>query len=341
MPAGISPIKFAIIGCGRIAWRHAEQIQYFGKLTAVCDIEFGKATQLASQYAAKAYPSVEMMLAAETHIQVAVICTPNGLHAFHSILCLEAGMHVLVEKPMAILPDDGRAMIEASLKAQKYLWVVHQNRYNPPVVALKKALDAKAFGTIFNVQINCFWNRNPDYYADSWRGTLEMDGGTLFTQFSHFIDLLCWFFGEASVISAHSYNFAHKDCIAFEDAGMVQLDFQNGIVGSVNYHVNSFKQNMEGSLTVFGEKGTLKIGGQYLNSLEYQCMDNYTIGEIAKGNPANDYGNYTGSMSNHYFEYQNLITALQNDKPDMLNAQEGLKTVELISQIYQSAKKHF
>src|SRR5215204_115461 len=193
-------IKFAIVGCGRIAERHALHINNNGRLVAVCDIIKDRADSLATMFGARPYYSLDDLLEVEKDIDVIAVCTPNGLHAEHSISTLNAGMHVLCEKPMAIRTEDCKKMIAASKKSGKFLFVVKQNRFNPPVEAVKKLLDKGVLGKIHSVQLNCFWNRDAAYYHNSWKGTLDMDGGTLFTQFSHFIDLLYWMVGD--VISA-------------------------------------------------------------------------------------------------------------------------------------------
>ncbi len=331
-------IKFAIVGCGRIAHRHAEQILAFGELIAVCDIVFAKAVSFAEKYNVASYKSIDDLLKNENDVDVISICTPNGLHAKQTIKSLQSGFHVLVEKPMALEVADCSAMIFAAEKSNKNLFVVKQNRFNPPVVAVKDAIEKSILGKIFSIQLNCFWNRTESYYQDSWRGTKDLDGGTLFTQFSHFIDLLFWFFGDVETVHALTENFNHQNLIEFEDTGAVVLKFKNGIIGTMNYTVNSFHKNMEGSLTIFAEKGTVKIGGQYLNELEYQNIKNFSFDNLPKGNLANDYGNYVGSMSNHDKEYKNLIEVLQSGKLNKDNSFEGMKTVEIIQKIYQSAK---
>jgi UDP-N-acetyl-2-amino-2-deoxyglucuronate dehydrogenase len=329
-------IKFAIIGCGRIAHRHAEHINNFGELVSVCDIDPKKADELATLYNAKSYYDLKQMLHSETDIDVISICSPNGLHAEHSILSLNAGFNVLCEKPFAIKLEDCGKMISAAESANKRLFAIKQNRYNPPVAAVKKAIDEGKLGNIYSVQLSCFWNRNKDYYRNSWKGTLDLDGGTLYTQFSHFIDLLYWMIGDVKQVKAFAKNFAHKGIIEFEDTGVVIVEFLNGAIGTINYTVNSFDKNMEGSLTIFGEKGTVKIGGQYLNELEYQNIENYKITDLPEGNKPNNYGNYVGSMSNHDKIYQNLIDVLENDAKITTNSFEALKTVEIIGKIYES-----
>lgn len=335
----MADLKFAIIGCGRIAERHAGHMAGHGKLVAVCDTSKEKADAFAKKFGSNAYYDIDDLLKNEKEIDMAAICSPNGLHAKHSVAALRAGMHVLCEKPMAIHTEDCQQMIAEAEKAQKQLFIVKQNRFNPPVAELKKAITEGKLGKILSVQLNCFWNRNNLYYQSSdWKGSKELDGGTLYTQFSHFIDLLYWMMGDIKEVHVLTANFMHKDIIDFEDTGVISLRFTNGALGTVNYTVNSFEKNMEGSLTVFGEKGTVKIGGQYLNVLEYQCIENYVMKDIKEVRPANDYGFYQGSMSNHDKVYENVADVLLHKGTVATNGFEGLKTVEIIERIYKSAK---
>ncbi len=334
----MSEIQFAIVGCGRIAQRHAEHISKMARLAAVCDIKRQRADELAAKHNCKAYSSIEEMLKQEPAIDVIAVCSPNGLHAEHTLKGLRAGKHVLCEKPMALRAADCRRMIEESEQNAKKLFVVKQNRFNPPIAALKKAVDEGRLGRIVNVQLNCFWNRTDAYYKDSdWKGTLDLDGGTLYTQFSHFIDLLIWMVGDIGNVEVLTRNFLHQSTIDFEDTGVVALEFTNGALGTINYTVNSYKKNMEGSISLFGEKGTVKIGGQYLNALEYQCIEGYEITNVAVSAPANDYGFYQGSMSNHDKVYQNVLNVLTHNDEIATSGLEGLKTVEVIERIYSQA----
>ncbi|THU41520.1 Gfo/Idh/MocA family oxidoreductase [Niastella caeni] len=331
------PIRFAIIGCGRIAQRHAEHINKVGKLVATCDVIPEKAKALAQQYGAVHFQDVDELLKTKD-LDVVAICSPNGMHAFHSIKALNAGFHVLCEKPMALTVQDCGEMINAAERANKRLFIVKQNRFNPPVAAIKKIIEEGKLGKLYSVQLSCFWNRNAEYYKDSWKGTKDMDGGTLFTQFSHFIDLLYWIIGDVKEAQGYAGNFGHKEIIEFEDTGVVSLKFYNGVVGTVNYTVTSHQKNMEGSLTIFAEKGTVKIGGQYLNELEYQNIANYTISDLPPGNPPNNYGQYQGSMSNHDKVYQNVVDVLTGKGIIATHGYEGLKTVEIIDKIYSSVR---
>jgi UDP-N-acetyl-2-amino-2-deoxyglucuronate dehydrogenase len=332
-------IQFAIIGCGRIAQRHAEHIHRFGKLVAVCDIVPEKADAMAAQYGATAFYTAEALLSSGITIDVVAICSPNGLHAAHSIQSLKAGFHVLCEKPMALTAHDCGEMIKTAEQFNKRLFAIKQNRFNPPVAAVKKAIDEGRLGAVHSVQLSCFWNRNEDYYHNSWKGTKNMDGGTLYTQFSHFIDLLYWLVGDITEAKAFMGNYTHQGVIEFEDTGVVIVKFGNGAIGTINYTVNSYGKNMEGSLTLFGEKGTVKIGGQYLNELEYQNILDYKIDNLPAGNTANNYGTYQGSMSNHDKVYENLVDVLSNNATISTSSFEGLKTVEIIEKIYKAAQQ--
>ena len=331
-------IRFAIIGCGRIAQRHAAHITSRGMLVAVCDKKIEKAHALATSHGARAYSSIDALLATEKDLDVVAVCTPNGLHAAHSIQSLDAGCHVLCEKPMAISTESARAMMTAADNNHRRLFIVKQNRFNPPVQAVKQLLQEERLGKVFSFQLSCFWNRNAAYYQD-WRGTPDMDGGTLFTQFSHFIDLLYWLLGDVQTVQASIANYAHQGSIAFEDTGTALLEMSSGAIGTLNYTVNSYNRNMEGSLTLFGEKGTVKIGGQYLNELVYQAVDGYRIPVLEPGGPSNHYGTYEGSMSNHDKVYDNLVSVLQHNTPVYANAGDGLKTVEIIEKIYKAAAR--
>jgi UDP-N-acetyl-2-amino-2-deoxyglucuronate dehydrogenase len=329
--------KFGIVGCGRIAQRHAEHIVNTGILAAVCDTDPDKVKKLSEKYGAAAFDSLADMLSGAPELDVVAICTPNGLHAEHSIEALKAGKHVLCEKPMALSAKDCSAMIHAAERANKRLFIVKQNRFNPPVMAVKELIDGGKLGKIYSVQLNCFWNRNADYYKNSWKGTKDLDGGTLYTQFSHFIDLLYWFLGDVESLDSYTGNFDHAGLIEFEDTGVVILKFLTGAIGTINYTVNAYKKNMEGSLTIFAEKGTVKIGGQYLNELEYQSLEGEAIRNLPPGNPPNNYGQYFGSMSNHDKVYQNLVAVLSGEAAIATSGMEGMKTVEIIERIYKKA----
>jgi predicted dehydrogenase len=329
------PIRFAVVGCGNIGKRHIEHIVKKGELVAVCDIDKNRLNDLDTN----TYIDIKDLLKQEKDIDVVSVCTPNYLHAPHTIASLRAGFHVLCEKPMATSVYDCGEMIKEAERANRRLFIVKQNRFNPPVEAVKKLIEEGKLGKIYSVQLSCFWNRNSLYYQSSdWKGKKELDGGTLYTQFSHFIDLLYWLIGDVRKVHAFTSNYAHQGLIEFEDTGVVALEFYNGVIGTINYTVNAYQKNMEGSLTIFAEKGTVKIGGQYLNELDYQWIEDYEIKNLPKGNAANNYGTYQGSMSNHDKVYENVIEVLTNQGIIATNGFEGLKTVEIIDKIYQAVQ---
>jgi len=334
-------LNIAIVGVGHIGSQHAKYASSFGNLTAVCDIKQDRAKTIGSLYGCTAYFTLDELLTREKTLDLVAVCTPNGLHAEHTIKALKAGCNVLCEKPMATSVRDCERMIHAAEETNRRLFIVKQNRFNPPVKAVKKVIDEGRLGKILDVQVNCFWNRNEDYYTSSdWRGKLKLDGGTLFTQYSHFIDLLYWLVGDVEEVRAFTDNFLHKSIVEFEDTGVVVLRFCNGAVGTINFTIDSHHKNMEGSITLFGEKGTVKVGGQYLNILEYQSIEGYEITGLEQGNPPNTYGEYKGSMSNHDKVYQNVIDVLVHQGSIATDLLDGLKTVQIIEKIYKSAAKH-
>lgn len=329
-------MKFALIGCGRIGTRHAEIMSEMGDLISVCDISRLRAEKIGKKHNAKVFTDFYNFIRyTYEKLDLIAICTPNGLHAEHTIKMLDYA-NVLVEKPMALTTIDCGRMIQKAEKSNKRLFVVKQNRFNPPVVAVKHEIEGRdnKIGKVYSIALNCYWNRDEDYYQD-WRGTKKLDGGTLYTQFSHFLDLLYWMFGDIKTVQAITKNYNH-DYIEFEDTGVVLLEFENGIIGTVNYTVSAVNKNMEGSLTIFAEKATIKIGGQYLNELDYQ--EPVIFKDLPKGNPPNNYGNYVGSMSNHKDVYFNVVKTLEGIDKIVTSHYEGLKTVELIERIYKSVK---
>jgi predicted dehydrogenase len=210
-----------------------------------------------------------------------------------------------------------------------------QNRYSPPAQWLHKVLNDNLLGKIYMVQINCFWNRDDRYYTpDTWHGSKDLDGGTLFTQFSHFIDIMYWLFGDITNIQAAFQNFSHPETIDFEDTGLVHFDFINGGKGCFNYSTSIFNQNFESTLTIVGEKGTIKVGGQYMEKVEYCHIENYEMPTLPPSNPPNDYGTYKGSAANHHYIIENVVEVLNDKTTITTNALEGMKVVDIIERIY-------
>ena len=330
-------LNYAIIGCGAIGSRHAMHAAATGRLVAVCDIVEEKARKVAEEYAVRSYTQAEHLLEMEKELDVVAVCTPNGLHAYHTILGSRAGLHVICEKPMALRSEDCRQMIREAEKAGKELFVVKQNRFNPPVMAVKKLLEDGRLGRIYSVQMNGAWHRDAAYYKDSWRGTPDMDGGILYTQFSHFIDLLYWLIGDVKEVSAYRDNFAHRELAGFEDAVVACIRFDNQAIGSLHFTTNSYQQNIEGSILIIAENGTVKVGGQYLNTLEIARIKDPFLADIPSGNKANEYGRYQGSMSNHDKMYEHVRDVITRGHSNGFSGYEGLKTVEIIEKIHKAA----
>lgn len=329
-------IKFAVVGCGHIGKRHAEMIRGNdeGELVALCDTS--PASELGiEKYDVPFYNSIEDLLSEDIDIDVINICTPNGLHSDQASLVLDKGIHVVVEKPIGLSKAKCEKVIHKALTNHKHVFAVMQNRYSPPSVWIKNLVEEKVLGNIFMVQLNCYWNRDSRYYKNGgWKGTQDLDGGTLYTQFSHFIDIMYWLFGDIEKIQGKFNDFTHKDSTDFEDSGFVSFDFKNGGMGSINYSTAIATKNLESSLTIIGEKGSVKIGGQYMNEVEVCNVNGYEMPALKEANPPNDYGPYKGSAANHHYVIENVIDTLKGRTTATTNALEGLKVVDIIERIY-------
>ncbi|MDT0552320.1 Gfo/Idh/MocA family protein [Urechidicola vernalis] len=333
-------VKFAVVGCGHIGKRHAEMIDrnVGAELVALVDVESKDKLKI-DQFEVPFFSSLEDFLDNDVEVDVVTIATPNGHHASQAIKVLEAGNHVVIEKPIALTKADAEKVIFKALHLGKQVFAVMQNRYSPPSVWIKEVMDQKRLGAIYSVHINSFWNRDERYYTkESWHGDKRLDGGSLFTQFSHFIDIMYWLFGDVTNINSVMRDFKHQNMTDFEDTGIVNFEFVNGGVGSFNFSTAVWNKNMESSMTIIGEKGAVKIGGQYMNEVEYCHIKDYDMPNLEETNPGNDYGTYKGSAQNHHFVIQNVIDVLQNKKAITTNALEGMKIVDIIERMYQSTK---
>ena len=334
-------VKFAIIGLGHIGKRHAEMVQRHSEaeLVAFCDTRSSSELGLVHFDGIPFFDNIDDLFNSELDFDILCICTPNGLHSEQAIKALDNHKHVVIEKPMGLSKADCEKVIFKSLNVSKHVFGVMQNRYSPPSVWIKDVVEQGLLGDICMVQINCYWNRDDRYYkpneqAHSWKGTKDLDGGTLFTQFSHFIDIMYWLFGDIRNVQARFANFNHQESIEFEDSGYVNFEFVNGGLGSINYSTSVWDKNLESSMTIIGSKGSVKIGGQYMNEVEYCHIDGYSMPELAAANPANDYGHYKGSAANHVYVIENVVDVLKGRKSISTNALEGLKVVEIIEKIY-------
>ncbi len=330
-------IKFAVVGAGHIGKRHAEMIRRDeeAELIALVDIRTKEECN-AVDFEVPMFTSIQDLLASGLEFDVVNICTPNGLHAEQSMLALEAKKHVVCEKPMGLSKNNCEQIIFKALQVSKQVFCVMQNRYSPPSEWIKQVVSDGTLGKIYMVQLNCYWNRDERYYKKGgWKGTNNLDGGTLYTQFSHFIDIMYWLFGDIDNIQGKFADFNHQNSTDFEDSGFVSFNFINGGMGSINYSTSVHGQNLESSMTIIGENGSVKIGGQYMNEVEVCNIKDYEMPTLKASNPANDYGPYKGSAANHNYIISNVIDTLKGRTSPTTNALEGLKVVEIIERIYK------
>jgi len=334
-------IRFAVIGLGHIGKRHCDIIANTpgAELVAIADIRDPEELGFTEGLPAPFYSSLEALLADGPEFEVLNVCTPNGLHATHTLAGLAALKHVVCEKPMTLSKADSEAVIYKALQVSRQVFVVMQNRYSPPSVWLKQMVSEGILGNIHLIQVNCYWNRDERYYIPgTWKGSKELDGGVLFTQFSHFIDILYWVFGDISNIQGRFANFTHTHNTQFEDSGFVTFDIVRGGMGILSYTTSVWDKNLESSITVVGSKGSLKVGGQYMDQVEYCHIEGYDMPTLPPTEPPNNYGAYKGSAANHKFVIENVVNSLQNNHPPTTNALEGLKNVDIIERIYQLKK---
>lgn len=334
-------LKFGVVGAGHIGKRHMEMIRRNPafELVAFADIRTKDACGV--EDAAIYYASLEDMLDSHPNLDVICVCTPNGFHAAQAILALEYDCHVVIEKPMALNRQDGEDVLHCALSRGKQVFCVMQNRYSPPSIWLKEMVSSGVLGKIHMVQVQCYWNRDDRYYGKiPWKGKLDLDGGTLFTQFSHFIDLMYWVFGDIHHIQSRFVDFNHQDNTDFEDSGLISFEFvKHDALGTFNFSTSVANQNFESSVTIIAERGTIKVGGQYMNEVEYCEVSDYVMPELPPSNPANDYGHYKGSAANHGYIFENIEATLIGDGQITTNALEGLKVVDIIERMYAAGDR--
>lgn len=331
--------QFAIIGCGRIAQKHKAEILRTGNLVAVCDINSAKAQALSAGTSARVYTSLDLLLEQEPSVELVVVCSPNGLHAEHAIKSLQARRHVLCEKPLCIAFTAAWSMRDTAHFFRRKLFVVKQNRFNPAVLFAKKQLEAGALGRILSFSLQGIWERPQSYYTGDWHGTLHNDGGILYTQFSHFLDLLLWLLGDTTVLSAAATNSGTRQHFELSDSFTALLKTNAGAMGTAHFSINAKGGNKEGSFTIVGEKGTLKIGGAYLNALDWYSTksgETYTLPD-EMGVAHQSSGNST--ISNHHVVYDELKKALAGQPHNLPEAKDSVSTITLIEQLYAAAEK--
>ncbi len=335
-------IKFSVVGLGRIGMRHATIASEFENSTLISgtDIDSEKANDINRLGEnISFYNSIDQFITYDKKVsEVVCISTPNGYHTEYAIKLLKAGYHVVIEKPMGLTTSDCEDVIRTMEATGRRVFVVKQNRYSPPSKWLKEIVEKKIIGEVLMVQTNCYWNRDERYYSTSnWRGTREQDGGALFTQFSHFIDIMYWIFGDIKNPKAIVKNFTHMDLIDFDDSGFAQFEFENGGMGSINYSTSCWDKNMESSITLIGTNGCVKVGGQYMNEIEYCHIKNYEEPILPPTNPPNDYGPYKGSAANHHYIIENVVKTLNGKGEATATAFDGMKVVNIIEKIYKAS----
>ena len=328
--------RVALVGCGRISRNHFDALRKVEglTLTAVCDIVPERARAAAEQEGVACFASYEDMLR-RAEYDIVSVCTPSGLHSAQGALAARAGKHVITEKPMAITLGQADELVKACDDAGVFLFVVKQNRLNPPIQLLRRAIDKGRFGRIFLANTTVRWQRPQEYYdAAPWRGTWEFDGGAIMNQASHYVDLIQWLVGPVESVMAKTATQARR--IEAEDSGVALLKFRSGALGVIEVNVLTYPRNLEGSITILGEKGSVKIGGTAVNRVEHWMFADYDdddkLVESASTNPPNVYG------FGHEGYYRNVLSVLRGEAQPQTDGRAGRKSLELILGIYESAK---
>lgn len=331
--------KFAILGCGRIAFKHLEAIENNSEkseIVAVCDIVEERAKEYGERLNVPYYTSLSEMLK-QDDIEIVSLCTPSGLHPKHGIEVAQSGKHVLTEKPMGTNYKEAKELIDTCDKEGVQLHVVHQNRLNTTIDTLKKAVDKGRFGKIYSVQVNVFWTRPQEYYdAAKWRGTWEFDGGCFMNQASHYVDLIDYLVGDVESVMCYTSTMERK--IEAEDTGVAAFKFRNGALGTLNVTMLTYPKNLEGSFTILGEKGTVRIGGVAVNKVEEWNFDSYDDDDKIVQEASYDTTSVYGFGHSGY--YANVIEAVQTGSIPPVCGRKGLKSLELILALYKSSREN-
>jgi len=330
-------MRFALVGCGRIAQnhfaalaQHAERCQ----LVAVCDVDPAALARAAAQTGATPFSRLDQMLA-KSEVDAVIITTPSGLHPEQAVRIAAAGRHVITEKPMATRWEDAKRMVGACDAAGVRMFVVKQNRRNATLQLLKSAVDKKRFGRIYMVNLNVFWTRPQSYYNSAdWRGTWEFDGGAFMNQASHYVDLIDWIVGPVESLQAYTATLARD--IEVEDTGVISLRWRNGALGSMNVTMLAYPHNLEGSITILGEKGTARIGGVAVNEVQ-QWQFAEPDEDDARVREAS-YATTSVYGFGHPLYYDNVIKVLRGEAEPETDGREGLKSLEVLIAAYRSAR---
>jgi UDP-N-acetyl-2-amino-2-deoxyglucuronate dehydrogenase len=338
-PASITnrKIRFALVGCGRIAQNHFAAIKQHSdkaELVGVCDINSTALAEAVKTTGAKPYTTLTQMLLS-SEADIFILTTPSGLHSDQAIEVARAGRSVITEKPMATKWEDGKRMVKACDEAGVRLFVVKQNRRNATLQLLKQAIEKKRFGKIYMVNINVFWTRHQTYYDQGgWRGRWEFDGGAFMNQASHYVDLISWLIGPLESLQAYTATLARD--IEAEDSGVVSLRWRSGALGSMNVTMLTYPKNLEGSITILGEKGTVRIGGMAVNDVQHwefedKDSDDLKVKEV-------NYETTSVYGFGHPLYYENVINVMRGEAEPETDGREGLKSLEVIIATYLSAR---
>lgn len=337
VPIAGRKIRFAVVGCGRISGKHFEALKQHSdhaELVAVCDENSEALNSAATKLDVPAFGSLTELLA-NSNADAVVLCTPSGLHAEQGIQVAAAGKHVITEKPMATRWNDGKRLVNACDRAGVRLFVVKQNRRNATLQLVKRAIERKRFGRIYMANLNVYWSRPQEYYDSAkWRGTWEFDGGAFMNQASHYVDLMDWLIGPVQSVQAMTATLARN--IEVEDTGVANIRWRSGALGSINVTMLTYPQNLEGSLTILGEKGTVQVGGIAVNEIRHwefaeSDSDDERVRE-ASYETTSVYG------FGHPFYYENVIQTLRGEAEPETDGREGLRSLELLIGIYLSAR---
>ena len=335
-PAAAASFRIALVGCGRISRSHFDAIARVDglSLVGVCDVAADRARAAGEEFEVPWFRTEDELLAA-VECDVVAVCTPSGLHPAHGTLAARAGKHVIVEKPMAISLAAADELVHACDAAGVHLFVVKQNRLNPAIQLLRRAIDKGRFGRIFMANTTVRWSRPQEYYDQApWRGTWEFDGGAFMNQASHYVDLIQWLVGPVESVMAKTATLARR--IETEDSGIAILRFRSGALGSIEVTMLTYPRNLEGSITILGERGTVKIGGTAVNRVDHwqfaEYDDDDKLIEAAATNPPNVYG------FGHEGYYRNVLSVLRGEASPDTDGRAGRKSLELILGIYESAK---
>ncbi|MEM7402017.1 MAG: Gfo/Idh/MocA family oxidoreductase [Pseudomonadota bacterium] len=330
-------IRFALVGCGRISKNHVSAIKTHSEraeLVDICDVDLDSLELAKSETGAKSYNNLSDLLK-NSNADAVILSTPSGLHPDQAVAIASAGKHVITEKPMATHWHDGLRMVKACDDANVRLFVVKQNRRNSTLQMLKNAIDKGRFGRIYMVNLNVFWTRPQEYYDSAkWRGTWEFDGGAFMNQASHYVDLLDWLIGPIESMQAYTATLARN--IEVEDTGVISIKWRSGALGSMNVTMLTYPKNLEGSITIIGEKGTVRVGGVAVNEIQHWEFSE-PLDEDKKIHEAN-YETTSVYGFGHPLYYDNVINVLRGEADPETDGREGLKSLEVLIAAYLSAK---